>query len=194
MTSARDQIAEALHDALGPFVERDGAVEAVLDALAVLPRTLREFAANPQPPARWTSGEDPARWLRGACSSGDPLHAALMRVLDELALLRTAAGQGGEYREDRTVAWLTREVEQLGAAAMDAEHERLNREHPRVWRDGDDIPADTWVLGRNGYVDRIIPEGREGGIGLAGPVVEVVLPDYAAEVARDAAERAEARR
>jgi hypothetical protein len=52
---------------------------------------------------------------------------------------------------------------------------------PRVWFPGDDVPAGTWVLSRNGYVDRILgsDDGDEAGaMPIAGPVVEVQLPDY----------------
>ena len=132
-TSTRQQLAEAVAEAAtaAPTASRAEAVDAILDALAAHPRTLRKFADQQGPPpipARWPAGTDPAAWLRGACSSGDPLHSAVTAALSELALLRSTH-------------W------------------------PRVWQDGDPIPSGT--------------------------LVEVVLPDHEAEVARAAAEEAD---
>lgn len=229
-TSTRQQLAEAIAEAAtaAPTASRDEAVDAILDALAARPRTLREFADQQGPPplpARWPAGTDPAAWLRGACSSGDPLHAAVTAVLNDLALQRDRAVLGEDLA--RRVLDVARDHAQIaesyqtvdGGARTDgwlAACERLAAAHdgfaaalrdlvetpvdvddlrPRVWQDGDDVPAGTWVLDKFDVVDQIDYHASAGApVRYTGdPVVEVVLPDYAAEVARAVAEAVQAR-
>lgn len=53
---------------------------------------------------------------------------------------------------------------------------------PRVWFNGDDVPAGAWVLLDTGEV-RQLEEHVACRNGNHGPLVEVVLPNYEAEVA-----------
>lgn len=63
----------------------------------------------------------------------------------------------------------------------------LNQRAPRVWREGDDIPADTWVLDDDGHVGQVDEDLHPGELVRCwlGTVVEVVLPDYDAAVTAD---------
>jgi len=72
----------------------------------------------------------------------------------------------------------------------------MTAQQPRVWFDGDDVPAGTWVL----VYDEDDPEERlcqldayeDCGNGNLGPLVEIVLPD-ADDLEQIVAEAAEAR-
>lgn len=51
---------------------------------------------EPQPertPMPWPAGVDAARWLLGACSSGDPLRSALVAITGEVKQLRAALAE-----------------------------------------------------------------------------------------------------
>lgn len=61
-------------------------------------------APDPTNPPAWPAGVDASRWLRGACSSGDPLFPAVTQVLAELAELRAAHSAALAAHE----AWLAR--------------------------------------------------------------------------------------
>lgn len=73
----------------------------------------------PDPAPLWPTGVDPARWLLGACSAGDPLRAAVEAVCGEVVALRAVAEAGRKWQEqsadpDREMA-LRRRLHALAA-------------------------------------------------------------------------------
>ncbi|MDQ0376570.1 hypothetical protein [Amycolatopsis thermophila] len=86
-------------------------------------------------------------------------------------------------------AALARKIADLLDGAAQDDHARK----PRVFFNGDTIPAGVKVMDQNGDVhpDSFDDDGEEWDNGNFGPLVEVTV-DYAAEVARARAERGEA--
>lgn len=96
----------------------------------------------------------------------------------------------GELRNDdfaedvaaQVIAALSQHPDLLRGLADDAQP-------PRVWWPGaTDVPDGTWVLTRTGHVDRVVADVDDpDAMPVAGPVVEVRLPDYDTAVERDTA-------
>lgn len=96
----------------------------------------------------WPKGVDPARWLLGACSAGDPLRAAVVATYAELDHTR-------DQRDDaeRQVVVVTRDRDKT-CVELDAARARLDRVRT--------ICRDRYFLAQGGeravFVDEVLAE------------------------------------
>lgn len=136
----------------------------------------------------------PAPDVSSCCATEPAIVDVVQQIVHDWGARLPASRFAGDTVENAVVMATVAEVmdlaDQVAAAVTPA--------RPRVWQDGDPIPSGTLVLDGDNethwadagyYSPEEIPVYMTG----YGTLVEVVLPDHAAEVARAAAEEVQAR-